>query len=402
MKYDIVIVGGGMAGAALAAALAQSSYRIALIDAAPQAVLDDARLIALTASSCTLLDNLGVWDSLKSHATPIKQIHVSQRGKFGITRIHANELQLENLGHLVPAKYINHALDKKIKTLPQVTVLRSAKLTALQKEKTYTLTVKTHHGNEQLECELLIAADGSHSTVRELLHIPTTTTDYEQSAIVTITELQRSHQNIAYERFREHGAIAMLPLGETQCATIWTDTNANVSQLLALSDDDFLHTLQKEFGYRLGRFKKTLQRHHYPLKLILAEKSQHDNAILLGNAAHTMHPIAAQGLNLTFYEIAKLTEYLISHNTLQLPSTPLLDLKPWSVQLSHQLTWLFANNSFLFTWARQIGMLGLDNCTIGKKFFIQKSLGKMGVIPTLLQEKEPHEHHYNESGTTAN
>src|SRR5690348_4566839 len=133
MQYDIVIVGGGMAGAALAAALANSSYRIAIIDAAPQAMLNDARLIALTDSSCCLLANIGVWQTLAPHATPIKQIHVSRRNHFGITRIQAKELNLTTLGHLVPAKYINQALDDTLKTLSNVAVYRATKLTTLSK-----------------------------------------------------------------------------------------------------------------------------------------------------------------------------------------------------------------------------------------------------------------------------
>jgi 2-octaprenyl-6-methoxyphenol hydroxylase len=432
MQYDIIIIGGGMVGASLACALQNMPLRIALIDAAPHAAINDARLIALTHGSCCLLKNLDLWPALAPYAEAIKQIHVSHRGHFGITRIHAAELDLKELGHLVPALHINTILDEKLKNISHIDVIRPATLKDILFEKDGAdelaiLTIQSGNETSTLKARMVIGADGTHSTVRQLLNISTKTIDYQQSAIVTITELHRDHHNIAYERFLSQGAIAMLPLTEQRCATIWTADNNEISQLLQLNDEDFAAKLQKEFGYRLGRFKRTLQRHHYPLKLVLAEESKKHNAILIGNAAHTLHPIAAQGFNLALYEVAELVEHIkqeVKDLTPLLTSSHGLSAgyggraldpadKPRDdvsdnlqhiinnfnsnvkTQLSHHLTQLFSSNTPVINIARQLGMLGLDFCKPAKKLFMQHSMGQAGKIPRLLREKDYYENHHS-------
>lgn len=389
MQYDIAIIGGGMVGAAFACALQDTQLKIALVDATPHSNQDDPRLIALTHSSCCFFENIGVWSLLVAHAEPIKHLHVSHQGRFGITRIQAQELNLTALGHLVPAKYINAALEEKLKHLKNVDVIRPATLKNItpSSEKISTvLQLQTTNGIIEIETKLLIGADGTHSTVRELLNIPTKTIDYAQSAIVTITDLQREHENTAYERFTAQGAIAMLPLKGNRCATIWTEDNSAITTLLQKSDAEFLTVLQKEFGYRLGRFQKTHQRFTFPLKLTIAECSPQKNVVLIGNAAHTIHPIAAQGLNIALYEIAELIE-LIKENPATIPS---LNEKTnrWNIQLSHKLSWLFSTDLFMLNIARQLGMISLDNCTTAKKFFMRKAMGQTGNTPHLLRKKD--------------
>lgn len=396
VSYDIVIVGGGMVGASLASALHHLPYRVALIDAAPAMPALDHRLIALSYGSCCLLENLKIWPLLTSHATPIKQLHVSHQGRFGITRICANELGLPTLGHLIPAKYINSALEAKLKS-NSTELIRPATLENLTipSNDKIQLSIKTSDGIQQLSTKILIGADGTNSTVRQLINIKTQTKDYEQTALVTITELQRNHKNIAYERFIADGAIAMLPLNQNTCATIWTDSNKKIDALMHLNDHEFTQALQKEFGYRLGRFTGIQKRYTYPLKMVLAETYQKETILLLGNAAHTLHPIASQGLNLALYEIAELVEHLEQQQT----TSP--NLSNWryaankqntSIQLTQHLTWLFSTNLFPLNIARPLGMLGLDVCKQAKQFFMKKSMGREGRIPHLLQAKEYHEH----------
>lgn len=398
MQYDIIIIGSGMVGASLACALQDTSLKIAIIDATREAAVNDPRLIALTHGSCCLFKNLGIWPSLKAHAAAIQQIHVSQQGRFGISRIKASDVQLETLGHLVPAKYINNALYEKLKLLKHIDVIRPATLKTLsQTSERVTITIQTEDETKELQTRILIGADGTHSTVRTLVNIPTQTIDYEQSALVTITELQRHHHAIAYERFLKHGAIAMLPLTETTCATIWTDKNDNINKLLQMSNAEFLGCLQKEFGYRLGRFQKIRQRHSYPLKLIVADHYQQHNVLLVGNAAHTLHPIASQGLNLALYEIAELVDYL------KQTSAPITlhhyaaknSQQKISTQLSHRLAQLFSTDLFIINIARQIGLLSLDTCKQAKQFFMHKAMGRAGQIPHLLREREFNESHNN-------
>jgi 2-octaprenyl-6-methoxyphenol hydroxylase len=391
--YDIIIVGGGMVGASLACALAnQRELKIALIDAAPLSAQEDHRLIALNYSSVCFFKNLTVWDDLSAHAEPIAQVHVSDRGQFGMTRLTAQEADLPSLGHVVPAKYINAALDKIIRHAPQITVLRPATLKKISQSDTQVdISVSTATGAMNLTGNTLIAADGSHSTVRTELNIPVTTKNLQQSALVTVTTLQRAHQNIAYERFHQSGAIAMLPLPGLKVATIWTDDDKAIHHLLQLSDAEFLTTLQKQFGYRIGKLLQTDQRHHYPLHHVIANKTSQQRILLIGNAAHTFTPIAAQGLNLALAEIAMLVQYI----TAQPHRSDWSDYVNWQTQrqttsqrLSERLPALFSQDFLPIKLARQLGLLALDICTPLKTRFTRAALGNLNNIPRLLLDHD--------------
>ncbi len=363
MSYDLVIVGGGMVGASLAIALSSSS-RIALIDAGIQS--EDARLIALNHRSYSFFEKLGVWSKLISHAAPIEEVHVSFRKHFGITRLRADQMNLSALGYVVPAKYINHALNEKLNSC-DVTVIKPAKLkNIIQQEKNILLEIENH---ADISTKYLIGADGTHSTVRELMKFKTDVLDYHQSALVTVTELSRSHYSVAYERFHEHGAIAMLPLKENRVATIWSDTAENISVLKALSDEEFLIQLQKSFGYRLGKLQKINQRFVFPLKKYYVENPFKDNVLLIGNAAHTLHPIAAQGLNLALQEIDVLMQ---CYPDFEKFISEMKNKIERAMNLSHRLTEIFAMDFFGMSLARSLMMLGLDVSGKAKEYFFRE------------------------------
>lgn len=377
MEFDIVIVGGGMVGAAMALALRDSPYKIALIDATPLETKEDHRLIALTYNSYCLFKNLNIWESLAPFAEPIHKVHVSHRGHFGTTVLNANDLNLATLGYVVPAKYINEALYNQ---LNHVEILRPAKVISLfQEAEKVSMTVETSEDEKELAATIVIGADGTLSTIRDLLNIPTKIIDYQQSALVTVTDLQRSHSNVAYERFQQEGAIAMLPLVGNRAATIWTNNNEMITHLMQLSDMDFLETLQKQFGYRLGRFHAVSERFRYPLKLVQANESIQDRVILIGNAAHTLHPIAAQGLNLALSEIAEIAEHFklcsISPGQFSELALRIKRFSKKSTQLSHHLSWIFSKDFFILNQARKFGMLGLDICKPLKKHFTRQAIG---------------------------
>jgi 2-octaprenyl-6-methoxyphenol hydroxylase len=311
MQYDLIIIGGGMVGASLACALQESTLRIALVDAAPLNTRHDPRLIALNYSSYCLLHNLGVWQDLAEHAAPIEQVHISDRGHFGKIRLKAEEAGVGALGYVVPAQEINAALNHALTKQNRITILRPATLKQLsQTESHANLTIETETETDTIELQgkIIIGADGTHSTVRELLNIQTQITECQQSAIVTITELKRSHLGVAYERFHQTGAVAMLPLVGNRVATIWTDDNQAIDALLQLDDASFLKTLQTQFGYRLGRLKHIGKRYTYPLHMLKSEQMIKQHVVLMGNAAHTLLPLAAQGLNLALAEIAMLAQ----------------------------------------------------------------------------------------------
>ncbi len=379
MKFDLIIIGGGMVGVTLAAVLKNTDISIALVDEAKHSTTEDERLIALNDASVSLFENSGIWPLLKPHAAPIKQVHVSKKGRFGITCIDADIVGLDALGCVVPAKYINAALEAHLADAKNITCIKPATLESLtQDEQGVELSM---NDGKHYQAKLVIGADGSYSTVRTLLEIPTETIDYQQSALVTTTHLSRDHNYIAYERFLDNGALAMLPLTDMKVATIWTAANDVIADLMKLSDQDFLQALQKYFGYRLGRLQGIGKRAIYPLKMIKAKYRRKQHVWLIGNAAHTIHPIAAQGLNLALYEVAVIASALLEKNPVLMDK---IDNRNFNQQLSHQLTWLFSSDMFVFNQVRQAGLIGLDLLTGLKKRFATKAIGRSGFLPTLL------------------
>lgn len=393
-QYDLIIVGGGLVGAGLAAALRQSPLRIALIDAKLPSS-DDPRLFALNTSSCQFLENLNVWQQINKYASAIHQVHVSHQGHFGAVRLNRDEVNLSALGHVIPARYIEAALNEELQALPNCTVYRPATLQAIHQENNQVqLRIVTENGEIKLQAAIVIGADGTESTVRKLLNIKTDIFDYEQGALVTRTQLHHTHHNIAYERFEKNGgAIAMLPLINNECATIWTADKQTISQLRELSDAEFLAVLQKEFGYRLGRLQSISQRHFFPLRMVRAEKAVEQSVLLLGNSAHTLHPIAAQGFNLALYEVAALAEVILEKSSKQQAITT-QDLQgihahtqkqqAASIGVSHRLSRLFTSSSPFVGLAAQLGMISLDITTPIKKRFIKQMMGRKGSVPRLL------------------
>lgn len=382
-QYDIAIIGGGMAGATLAVALQNTGFHTLLIDATPLQSGTDHRLIALAHNSCNVFKNLNLWPELSAHAAAIKKIHVSKRGQFGSTEINAHDAGLSALGHLIPAKAINAALNDRLATLKNFTQLRPAKLIALTQHSDEVELAIDHDGElEYCRAKIVIGADGTQSTVRNLVNITTETFDYQQKALVTQVDLQRDHHHVAYERFLSAGAIAMLPLAEKKVAVIWSDNNAQIDALLKLSDAEFLQTLQQQFGFRLGKFVRVHQRAFYPLQFVKATEQSKGRVILIGNAAHTMHPVASQGLNLTLHEIAVLVEKLSAQSELIVPQLDDLQQQV-SMNLSHRLTQLFSADFFVVNTARQMGLFGMDVLTGVKKLFIARAMGNAGAVPEL-------------------
>lgn len=392
-QYDLIIVGGGLVGAGLAIALQSMNLRIALIDAR-RMTGDDPRLFALNASSCQFLENLGVWEQLQTTATAIQQVHISYKRRFGSVRLLNEDAGLPALGYLVPAATIETVLNNALTKLNNLTLFRPATLKELkQREGMNILFAATETGNIELSSPMVIGADGADSVVRTQMKIAAQELYYGQSAIVTKTTLQKHHQHIAYERFTESGAIAMLPFGERQCATIWSAKDEKVNELMSQGEEQFLQTLQNEFGYRLGRLLNIGKRFIFPLRMVCAENSCVPGMMLIGNAAHTLHPIAAQGFNLAIYEVAALVEEIMDKITANDPLSS-IDLtlihkniskqKTKSVRFSHQLATLVATKSPFSSFALQLGMVGMNACLPIKKYFIQQMMGRTECVPRLL------------------
>jgi len=311
--YDLIIVGGGMVGASLAISLAHSGLRLALVEAYTpgadtQPSYDD-RAIALAYGTRRIFEAIGVWSGLGEITEPILDIHVSDRGHFGFTRLNAQEEGVPALGHVVTARELGRVLLDRMRAGPSLDVFAPARVISFEDRGGHVEVEIEREGlMSSLQCGLLVAADGGNSAIREQLDLPVQRWQYGQSAVVTNITPAKPHHNVAFERFTDTGPVALLPMSEGRCAVVWTVRDEQVDSVLALDDDAFLSAFQERFGYRLGRFLRVGKRTAYPLSLLRARESVRGRVAVIGNAAHTLHPIAGQGFNLGIRDVAALAE----------------------------------------------------------------------------------------------
>lgn len=315
--FDVAIVGGGLVGCSLAVALSAQKRRVALIEVAPprdEAPSWDERCIALNAGSRRILEQIGVWDALAPEAEPILSTHISERGRFGAARFTADQAGLPALGYNTPLRAINAVLWHLVRAAG-VAVFCPAKLTGME--------VLAHHVSLQLDVQgeprristcLVAAADGARSAVRDLLSLGAETRDYGQSAIVTAIRPRQPHAGVAYERFLDTGPLAILPKPDDArghaCSLVWTVPTDRLAEFNALDDTAFLACASEQFGERLGAFKALGRRQSYPLARVMSGQLHAPRTVFIGNAAQSLHPVAAQGFNLGLRDAATLAELL--------------------------------------------------------------------------------------------
>ncbi len=383
----LAIVGGGLVGASLALALQQGAkargWNIALIEpfepGSEYQPSYDARSTALSYGTRLIYQRLGVWERIAERAEPITQIHVSDRGRAGATRLDASDQQVPALGYVVENAWIGHclwqALDDEV-----VTRHCPAKVEQMQAVAAgYRLTLTT---GQVLDCDLAVLADGGRSALREQLGIAIKTTPYDQSALIANVTPGKPHGGQAFERFTDDGPMALLPLQDNRCALVWTRPEEDAARLAALPEAAFLDELQQAFGYRLGGFQQVGARHLYPLMLIEAEEQVRSGLVVLGNAAHSLHPIAGQGYNLSLRDTEALAAALLSSSA-KLGDIGVLQAyhrqqrtDQWlTVGFSDRLTRLFAGSALLSVAGRNLGLLGLDLLPPAKAWFARQAMG---------------------------
>ena len=386
-RVDIAIIGGGLVGASLAVALQaeakQRGWSICLIEPFTPGngyqPSYDARSTALSFGSQQIYQRLGLWQQISQRAEPIKQIHVSDRGRFAAARLSAEEEGVSALGYVVENAWLGECLWQALDQ--QVVSWRSpAQVTRMQAlADGYRLTLDD---GCELECSLAILAEGGRSGLREQLGIAVSTTPYGQSALIANLSPQDAHNGLAFERFTEEGPMAMLPLADNRCALVWTRATLEAERLFALSDVAFLAELQQAFGYRLGSLRQVGTRYLYPLALTAAKEQVRQHLVVLGNAAHSLHPIAGQGYNLSLRDTLVLAETLLAS------SAPLGDLatlqrylssqqvdQQLTVGFSDQVTRLFSTGQPLLAAGRNLGLLGLDLLPPAKRWFARQAMG---------------------------
>ena len=315
-SFDIAIIGGGLVGMSLATALSDCNCEVLLVEqnstSLKQANVLDLRTTGLTRSSQQAFMQAGIWEDISSKATPIQRLDISEQGNFGGARIDANEFNASPIGYMVPNHHLIEVLSQRVSTQKNLTIMSSSSLVGLENNSEgYSLIVNQNEQNQVVQASLLVGADGANSKVRELLNIQAEQKKYHQSAIITNVRPQKAHHKVAYERFTEHGPLAVLPIQEECCALIWTQPETNVDHYMQMNDPSFLTALQSAFGYRLGKFVEVGKRSAYPLSLSVSDQLVKGAAVLVGNAAQAVHPVAAQGFNLGLRDVQTLVKLLI-------------------------------------------------------------------------------------------
>ena len=324
MQQEVIIVGGGMVGLSLALMLAKTNIAVKLLEAikypdyddenlAPYHSSFDARNSALSRRSVQIYQELGLWDALQEHATPILEVNITEQGSFGKARLKAEQEKVESFGQVIENAWLGRVLLTQVKKEPLIELVDGVHVTSLNQDTDFAyIEAQRGESSLKLQSKLVIAADGRNSFCRKALGIGASEYDYDQVAIVTTVQTSKPHDHVGFERFSHLGPLALLPLpGEYRRSVVWPVKKGTEGEWLGEENDQhFLDALQDTYGDRAGKFQKTGKRFCFPLSQVLAEKQAVGRVVLMGNAAHTIHPVAGQGFNLCMRDAHVLVRYL--------------------------------------------------------------------------------------------
>ena len=324
MQQEVIIVGGGMVGLSLALMLAKTNIAVKLLEAIKYPNYDDANLApyhssfdarnsALSRRSVQIYQELGLWNALQEHATPILEVNITEQGGFGKARLKAGQEKVESFGQVIENAWLGRVLLTEVKQQPLIELIDDVQVTSLIQDTDFAyIEAKRGDYTHKLQSKLVIAADGRDSFCRQALGIGASVHDYDQVAIVTTVQTSKPHEHVGFERFSPLGPLALLPLpGEYRRSVVWPVKKGTEGEWLGDENDQhFLDALQQTYGDRAGKFQKTGKRFSFPLSQVLAEKQAVGRVVLMGNAAHTIHPVAGQGFNLCMRDAYVLVRYL--------------------------------------------------------------------------------------------
>lgn len=393
-KYDIAIVGGGLVGASLACALAPLGYRVVVLEKTPRRAASqpsyDDRTLALSHSSCKILESLGLWPELSAHATPIRQIIATELGRPGRVEMTASEMGLEAFGNVVEARAFGSVILDRLEQMDEISVHCPAAVSQLEcKEGSGVLTVSD--SDTPIEARLVVAADGAASVVREMMGIKVETRDYEQTAVICNITPEQPHNGRAFERLTATGPFAVLPHAGTRCGLVWSMETEEAARAMEMDEASFLEAAHERFGNDLGRFVKMGRRSSYPLKLVRALQDIHQRVVVIGNAAHTIHPVGAQGFNLGLRDVAVLAEVLAdpavgdpgNEATLKAYSEWRQPDQQSTVAWSDGMTRMFANPSPIMATLRSAGMFAHALIPSLRRRLASSAMGYRGKVPKM-------------------
>lgn len=398
--FDVLIIGGGLVGASLACALGRSDLRVALVEAREEKPAQpaglDTRSIALAEGTRRIFESLGIWRDLAAHAAPIRRVHISDRGRFGVTRLNAEDYGYSALGHVADFSVLSRTVARHAQDQPQVQTFCPALLQDLEVGPDHArVQLDLDGARHELRTRLVVAADGARSAVRDRLGIGVVRWDYGQTAVIANVETDRPHDGTAYERFTDTGPLALLPLPDAdgaghRCGVVWTVRSDRAQAVLDYDDDTFLERLQERFGYRLGAFVRVNARQSHPLALLRAREHVRARVALIGNAAHTLHPVAGQGFNLGIRDVAVLGELLAEAGDDAGDWKLLQRYARWRerdqrtmIAFTDGLARVFSNPLPGVGLARDLGLLAVDLLPPFKRLLLRHTMGMAGRLPRL-------------------
>lgn len=398
--YDIIIVGSGIVGMTAALALAQkTSLNIALLDAKPispewQKEKYAQRVSAISLASQRLFQHLHVWEAIQAkRISPYQEMRVWDAHGEGEIHFDSASVHVDTLGYIVEDDVMRAGLFEKIQTCSNITVVAPCQLAKL--EETPGAIVLSNTAGETLTTQLLIAADGGNSWVREQAAIELTCKDYAHTAIVATVQTAFSHQRTAWQRFASTGPLAFLPLAqENTCSIVWSVLPAEAEKILALDDESFQKRLAQEFSYKLGDITATTERLHFPLQMRHVKNYVKSRMAFIGDAAHTLHPLAGQGVNLGLLDAACLVDVVVTAVTKQRDFASLATLRRYErwrkadnaamLAVVAGLKQLFASESVSVQRARNFGLQVTNQLKFVKNCLVNYALGNRGELPTLM------------------
>lgn len=400
-KTDILLIGAGLVGTSLIVALKQQGLRIRVLEHhLPQVMTKtatDSRPVALSYGSQRILQSLGLWGNLAPLACPISAVHVSNQGTLGRIHFAAQELQVPALGYVVPYDDLQQALYHQAANQEGVEFISSEEIISIHCDDLGgTVVAKTANGEQTFSAELLIATDGTRSTARKLLQIETAEKNDQEIAATALITLREPHQSVAYERFTDQGTLALLPLSDAKkYRLVWTLSQTAADELTNKTNTQIIDEIQQIFHNRLPSIVDFQWDHRYPVTTVIAKEKIRPSFVLLGNAAQTIYPLAAQGFNLALRDVAVLSEVLIEARAAQQLLGDLSVLRKYvdwrsgdqqrTIGITRQINNLFGYHWPLANRARGLGLLATDLILPLKKRLAWQLMGLSGRLPKLMR-----------------
>ncbi|MGE3713377.1 MAG: UbiH/UbiF/VisC/COQ6 family ubiquinone biosynthesis hydroxylase [Alphaproteobacteria bacterium] len=408
-RYDVAISGGGFAGMTLAIALAQDGLQVLLIEKG--AISDqlapafDGRVSAIALGSQRILDSVGAWRAMATHAEPIRDIRVSDGDTPFFLHYDHNEIRSQTngapFGYIVENRYIRHALVQRLQH-ENITLAQHCSVSSITSDATGVHI--TLSDGRQTQAALLVGADGKFSSIRSMAGIKDIRASYRQTAIVCTICHEHPHEGLAQERFLPAGPFAVLPMTGNRSSLVWVEPDDRVQLYMDLPDDEFVQEITERTGNYLGTISVEGKRFCYPLTLVHANQYVQGRIVLAGDAAHAIHPIAGQGVNLGFRDVGVLAELLSRQHRLGLDigaPAVLQHYQRWRrfdnftmLAVTDTLTRLFSNTLLPLRLARGVGMWAVGQTKPLKRFFMLHAMGLTGDIPAMAKQRSgtnPHD-----------